>query len=54
MVANQGGSLYAGMAEKKLQKVFKVAHFQPEQVAHFAPEGVAQFAPEQVAQYRPE
>ena len=54
VVANQGGSLYAGMAVKILKKLLKVAHFCPESVAHFHPEWVAQFGPEWVAQFSPE
>jgi hypothetical protein len=54
VVANQGGSLYAGMAVKFSKKTFQVAHFGPESVAHFHPEWVAQFGPEWVAQFSPE
>jgi hypothetical protein len=54
MLANQGGSLCAGMADMILKKYFKsgslcsgiVAHFRPESLAHFAPESMAQFRPE--------
>lgn len=52
-VANQGGSVYAGMADRIVEKIFKVAHFRPESLAQFHPEWVAQFGPESVAQFRP-
>jgi hypothetical protein len=54
VVANQGGSLCAGMAVRIMKKPSKVAHFGPESVAHFHPESVAQFDPEWVVQFSPE
>jgi hypothetical protein len=53
-VANQGGSLYAGMADMILKNIFKSGSLSSGKVAHFAPESLAQFGPESVAQFSPE
>ena len=54
MFANQGGSVYAGMAVSKPKKISKCGSLSSRKVAHFGPELLAQFSPESVAQFGPE